>query len=231
MRVTMTGGLPGPQSFGVDGTDQVVDQTFGAGRVVLKPTEYNNAQFQGGHYRMAAATGATTTIAGGGAIFSMRWGISNGLFILKRAQVGAIVTTAFTSAQQIDLDIVRATGFTAADTGGTAITLTGNNQKKRAIMNSSQVADMRIATTAALGAGTRTQDAQAFGIGVCVPSAANTAFQTGGFIDLYKEDTVAEHPEAFGNNEGFQIRIVTTQGAAGVVKFYLVLDWAEVPGL
>jgi hypothetical protein len=32
----------------------------------------------------------------------------------------------------------------------------------------------------------------------------------------------------FGVNEGLNLRIVTTQGAAGVVKYYIRLDWAEV---
>lgn len=232
MKTRVIAGTPGAQTFGQEGTELVIDQTMGAARVKLCPAEYNNSQFQGGHFRVAVTTGLTTGIAAAGALFSMRWLTSGGSVVLKRAQAYAQVTTAFTSPQAIDIDIVRATGFSVADSGGTAITLTGNNNKKRGLMKSSQVNDMRVATTAALTAGTRTQDAQAFGIGVVVPTgAANTALQTAGFIDLYKEDTMAEYPEAFDSAEGFQIRTVTAQGAAGVVRFYFILDWAEVPGV
>ena len=57
----------------------------------------------------------------------------------------------------MQIDVIKSTAWTAAGTGGTAVTLSAGN-KMRTSMGSSLVAsgDMRIATTAALGAGTKT---------------------------------------------------------------------------
>ena len=232
------GGAPQNTSFGVPGNAQVVDATFGAGRVTLKPNEFINQGVGGGHYRAAAASGLLTGVGAGGAVFSMRWAPPNGsapLFLLKRVQLAWIVTTAYTAAQITDWDIVRCTAFTAADTGGAALTpFTGNNNKVRSgLMATSVIADMRVSTTAALGAGTKTQDANPFGyLPTGMQPAANTAFSTGvGPTDIYAENILNEHPEMFAANEGFNIRAVTAMGAVGVVKLYVTVEWAEVPGL
>jgi hypothetical protein len=232
------GGTPGPTTFGVPGTELLIDPTFGSVRTRLVPAEYGNQGVYGGHYQAAAVTGAITVIAGGGAIFSTRWAAVAGgpsFMLLKRVQLAWVVTTAFGAAQVIDFDIVRATAFTVSDSGGTALTpFTGNNNKVRSsIMNTSQVTDMRIAAAAALTAGTRTQDANPFGyLPAGTQPAANTALLTAaGLTDLYKDDAIAQHPQMFGNNEGFQIRVVTTMGATGIMKAYVVVTWAEVPGL
>jgi hypothetical protein len=238
MESKLIGGTPIATTFGVPGTEALIDPTFGALRMKLSPSEYGNQGVYGGHYQAAAVTGALTGVGAAGAIFSMRWAAVAGgpsFTLLKRVQLAWALTTAFTSPQVIDFDIVRATAFTASDTGGTALTpFVGNSNKVRSsLMNTSQMTDMRIASTAALGAGTRTQDANAFGYLAEGPqTATNTAFSTAiGLMDLYKEDAIAQHPQMFGNNEGFQIRAVTAMGATGVIKAYVVLTWAEVPGL
>jgi hypothetical protein len=226
------GGTPSATSFGIEETRLVVDATFGSARVTEKPDEYNFGVFTGGHYRLAVATGLVTGIAAASALFSVRWAQPVGFLVLRRIQAYSILTTAFTSAQQVDLDVIRVSGFTAPDTGGTALTpFTGNAQKARTIMATSQISDMRVATTAALGAGTRTLDPNAFATGVATPSAANTAFQTSGYFDLYSMPNSNVHPHMFGNNEGFLIRNVTAFGAAGVAKLYFTIEWAELPGL
>jgi hypothetical protein len=229
---------PQNTTFGMEGNGQVVDATFGAGRVSIRPNEFIGQGVGGGHYRAAATSGALTGVGAGAAVFSMRWAPPNGgsaLFLLKRVQVSWILTTAYTAAQTTDLDIVRCTAFTAADTGGTALTpFTGNNNKVRSgLMATSIVADMRISSTAALGAGTKTQDANPFSYLSMPPQgAANTAFTTGTMLtDLYAENILNEHPQMFGANEGFNVRAVTAMGATGVIKLYVVVEWAEVPGL
>ena len=138
----------------------------------------------------------------------------------------------------MDFDVVRCSGFTAPDTGGTALTpFIGNNNKARtSLMSTSAMADMRIASTAALGAGTKTQDTNPFGYLTSAPInlAVPTATAPGGnqpLTDLYSLANAGQHPEVFGVNEGFNIRVVTTMGAAGVIKLYVVCTWAEVPGV
>jgi hypothetical protein len=238
MDLILKGGPAPATSFGTPLVPALVDPTFGALRAVLKPEEFNFGGFNGGHYRAAAASGLLTGVGAAGAVFSMRWGLSNGLFLLKRVQVGYALTTAFTTGQLLDVDIVRCSGFTAPDTGGTALTpFLGNNNKKRSgIMATSQVADMRISSTAALGAGTKTQDTNPFGFLTNLPTnlAAPTATAPGGFLsvsDIYVQSENNEHPEMFAQNEGFNVRLPTAMGATGVIKLYVVVDWAEVPGL
>jgi hypothetical protein len=224
-------GTPSSVTVGAAGTPMVVDSTFGAARTTLKPDEFNTNGFNGGHYRAASSTGALTGVASGGAIFSARWATANAYMLLKRVRLSAIITTAFTAAQALDFDIIALRSFTAVDTGGTAMApFTGANQKARqGVMGTSQVQDMRIATTAALGAGTKTADQFAFGIGAAPNTNAIGTGQDG--IDLYKQDVQNQHPVIFGNNEGFNIRVVTAQGAVGVIKVYIAVEWAEVPGL
>ena len=224
--------MVGSTTFGVPGTEQVVDATFGASRVSVRPNEYNNQGFTGGHYRIAVTTGALTGVAAGGAVFSARWGLANAYMLLKRIQVSAIITTAFTTAQAVDFDVIAARPFSVADSAGTALTpFAGNSQKVRSsMMNTSQIADMRVAAAAALTAGTKTLDANPFGI-VTVPN--NNTIGSGGSspVDVFKDDVNAQHPMMFGAGEGFNVRVVTAMGVVGVIKVYFTVEWAEVPGL
>lgn len=225
-------------SFGTALQPLVVDSTFGAGRVVLKPDEFNFGSFNGGHFRAGQVSGALTGAGAASTVFSMRWALSPGLFLLKRLSIGLALTTAFTAGQLLDYDVVRVSNFTAADTGGTSLLpfSTGINKKRTQTMSNAQVSDMRISSTAALAAGTKTQDANPFGFTMVEPInlAVPTATAQGGFmpmVDLYVQNENAEYPQMFGNNEGFNIRNITAMGAAGVIKLYVVVDWAEVPNL
>lgn len=211
-------------------TEAQVDPSFNAFRASLRPLDHQNVGgIIGGHYRVGLKTGAATVIAAAGAIFSARWSDPTRLMVVQRVMVGFNITTGFTTAQVIDLDLVPVRGFSVADTGGTAIAL-GTSNKKRFNMNNSLVADMRIATTAALGAGTGTADANALALASCGAMNANNAI--GGFSPLVPLlDSLAgqEHPLVLAANEGFRIRIATTMGAAGVGNFSVAVDWAEVP--
>lgn len=237
----IVGGAPTGTTFGVPGTEVLADSTFGAARVNLKPAEFMNQGMVGGHYTAAQVSGALTGAAAAGAVFSVRWSppaAGPPYMVLKRVQLGYALTTAFTTGQVVDFDIVRCSAFTASDSGGTALTpFTGNSNKNRStIMSTSQMADMRIASTAALTAGTKTQDANPFGYVTSSPInlAVPTATAAGGgmqLTDLYSLVNFGQHPQTFGNNEGFNIRVVTAMSAAGVIKLYVVVTWAEVPGL
>jgi hypothetical protein len=233
--VRVTSDAPQNTTFGLAGNGQVVDATFGAARVTLRPNEFINQGVGGGHYKAAANFTTATQLAAAAPVFAMRWAPPNGgapLFLLKRLQIGWILTTALTAPQAIDFAVFRCTAFTAADTGGTALTpFTGNNNKVRtSLMATSVVADMRIG---ALAAGTRTVDANPFAyLPFMQQSAANTIFVTGvPMTDVYAENLLNEHPEMFGANEGFEVQVLTGFPAAGALKLYVAVEWAEVPGL
>jgi hypothetical protein len=232
------GQIPGT-TFGSPLSPLIIDPTYGAARFVEKPDEYNNAQgFSGGHYSLASESGLLTGVAAAGAVFSFR-APAQGYAIVKKIKAAWVLTTAYTTAQATDFDVVRCTGFTASDSGGTALapsaqTNTATNKKRTNLMNSSQLTDLRISTTAALTAGTKVQDAFPFGLlpYASVGATSNTALVTGvPLTDIYAQYTMNEHPMMFAPNEGFNIRAITAMGAAGVIKLYVKVDWAEVPGL
>lgn len=226
--VVLTSGKPSGTTTAVEGTECLIDPTFGALRITTRPLEFAANGRIMGHYALAAATGGTNVIAGGGVIFSFRWTDSSSIAVVYRVEVNAGVTAAFTLGQPLDCDLIVARAFTASDTGGTALTPTGQSNKMRTgLMTSSLLADARIATTAALGAGTKTLDAQALGIAAFAGSAAGSV---GTPTDLIFTAANGEHPLVLAANEGFNLRIITTQGAAGAVKYYVRVNWAETPG-
>ena len=159
---------------------------------------------------------------------SFRWTDGSRLFLPTRIQAGCVITTAFTAAQALDAEAIIARAFTASDTGGTALVPSGDFQKMRSIMGTSLVGDLRIATTAALGAGTRTLDL----LGIGASSFPNTnGLGTGSaLVDLYAFSAY-HHPPSLAVNEGLIVRLPTAQGAVGVVKYYIVLEWAEIASL
>ena len=136
-----------------------------------------------------------------------------------------MTTTAFTAAQAVDYGLTIARAFTASDTGGTAVAITGNNLKARTSLASPLSVDCRIATTAALGAGTKTLDANSIGV------VAGWAGAVGAGIsptpnNLLQHDP-GDHPVVLAQNEGLNILNLTAMGAAGVGFFYVNLEFAE----
>lgn len=230
MDAKIVSGAPAPGSTGIPGTPAVVDGTFSALRTSIRPLDY---QVPGGpplgHYSVAAKSGLTTGLSAGGLLFAFRWNATNALAVIERISVGAIVTTAFTTAQAVDVDGILVRGWTASDSAGTALTPTANSNKMRTNMGTSLAGDIRIAPAAGLTAGgTKTPDANAFCIG-CIPNtnAIGTGLQT---IPIYDVTAFGQHPVILAANEGFNLRVVTAQGAVGVVAYYIKCDWAEVAG-
>lgn len=226
METTITGAGPN------DNIEAQVDPSYLALRTSLRPLEWQatGGGVVGGHFGVAAETGLTTGIAAGGAIFSFRWTDSARFCVIHKILVGAVVTTAFGTAQEVSADAVIVRGFTASDTGGTAISMSANSGKKRSNMAASLVGDMRIATTAALAAGTGTADTNAFGYWIAPGGTAfNTIGSASGMLPLFTPLAGMEHGVVLSQNEGFRIRVPFAQGATGVVRYAVNIDWAEVP--
>lgn len=206
-----------------------VDPTFAAARVSQRPIEFRSpdATVIGGHFRIAVTSGLTTILNAGDAIASLRWTDAQRLFALLRLQVSATIGTAFTTAQESSVDLVKLANFTAADTGGTAMTPLGSACKKASGgMANSQIADLRVSTTTALGAGTATAEGKDLSKLVLPIGNALGASAGGVLLDALAG---AEHPLVLGALEGFRVRIAFTQGAVGQVRWTCVMDWAELP--
>lgn len=218
----------GPQAD----TEMQVDPTFQAARFSYKPLEYTDPGKMGvgGHYYVDGASGALTGVGANGPIFSFRWSEVSKLAVLKRVAMVYYITTAYGTAQMNDFELICATGFTASDTGGTALIPV---PKRRAGMAPGSAAtDVRVAAAAALGAGTRTLDAS--GLRFVADGPPNVAIPTATLavprqeLLLYDNKEFGVHPKVFGKDEGFIVRAVTAMGATGVIKAYVHAEWAEV---
>lgn len=190
-------------------------------RAVIKPDEAV------GTYQLSAATGAITTLAANGPIFSFRWAPGTGqVCVIKRVAIGFNATTGFTTGQAMGFGMYFARSFTASDTVGTAITpILGNSNKNRSTQMTSMVTDARISAAAVLTAGTRTLDSQALGLTqfYAPTTTAGTLLASTNLVSYNLDD----YPLVLQNNEGFVITNQILMGAAGVGTAYINVEWFE----
>ena len=224
-------GVPAPgQPAIAPGTQKLIDSLWGSDRQSPRPWDYTIGGKVLGFYRHSAVSGLTTGLAAGNLLYSFRYADPSSVAVLLRVTVNGVATTAFTTAQPIDADGIFVRGWTTSDTAGTALTsqAQSTNAMRTKPMGNSLLfssGDLRIATAAAVAAGaTKTPDANPFGFW--------SSFSTivGGPADLYKYDPNGGHPPVFAVNEGFNLRLITAQGAVGVVKYYVAVEWAELAG-
>ncbi len=194
-----------------------------------KPIPYGSL----GHYRYAGFTGILPAALGANSeIFQFRWADASRLCIILKVRISASVTTTFFAAGvPVQVDLIKSTGWTVAGTGGTAITPAAT-MKSRTSMGASllQAGDARIATTAALGAGTKVLEANSMSAilagGPITASLNGTIFPPGTTL-LEPDMGDGEHPLTLVQNEGFSIRSVAVP-ATGTWQAAVVVTWAEV---
>lgn len=203
----------------VDGT------TFRALRVTSRPVEYGAL----GLYRVSMISGTMAAgLAGASEIFQARWTDATRLCLVFGIQLDGLAgsATAFTAGfANASLTIAR--NWSADGSGGTAATLTGNNNKLRTSMGTSLFGAVRASSTAALTAGTKTLDSQAvgqitFSIGTAV--SVNYLGQVAFYGEL--EQNANPAPIVFAQNEGIVAR--ATVPATGTWQFGVTMAWAEV---
>lgn len=207
----------------VDGT------TFRSQRVTMRPMDHGSL----GSYSYGGFTGILPAALGANSeIFQFRWTDATRLCVINGVKISACVSTTFFAAGvPVQVDLIKSTAWSAAGTGGTAISPAAL-LKKRTSMGSSLVAsgDIRIATTAALGAGTKTLETYALA-SLAAPGPI-TASLNGQIIPpgtiLYEADVEhGEHPLTLVQNEGFSIRSVAVP-ATGTWTISVTVDWTEV---
>lgn len=207
----------------VDGT------TFRALRVTGRPMDYGSLGF----YRVSAVSGTmAAALAANAEIFQWRWADATRFGVLTRAAISAGANVAASAAAITSLRLTAARAWTVAGSGGTRLTLTGNNQKLRTSMGTSLVNDAGISTTAGLTAGTKTLDAQdiggvSIGIGTgAITTALNLTFLP--ITELLNVDASTDHPFIAAQNEGVVIRSGIIFPAAMTWAFTANVSWAEV---
>jgi hypothetical protein len=202
----------------VDGT------TFRALRVTPRPIDYGALGF----YRLASTVALVVTQAANGTLFSFRWGDATRLAVLQFLRLECLQTAAATATIMPSFEVFIARAFTASDSVGTAITLTGNNMKKRTSMGTTLVTDIRKSAVAVgLTVGTRTLDADAM---LQMPTNQTiTTPNAGGYRKELDFTNSGDHPVVLAQNEGWIVRGPTVVfGAAGTANLPVEAAWAEV---
>lgn len=217
------------QIQGYGGTVAQVGQDFRSMAIENKPIDTQGL----GHYSYGGFTGIIpAALAANSEIFQFRWSDATRYAVVRKVKISACVTTTFFAAGvPVQIDLIKSTGWTVAGTGGTAITFAALC-KKRTSMSSSLMAsgDMRIATTDALGAGTKTLETYALSA-VAAPgpitASLNGQIIQPGTILWQNEIGDGEHPLILAANEGFSIRSVAVP-ATGTWQAAVEVQWAEV---
>ena len=205
------------QLIGTGAAIQEIDAAFKAARVSIRPVEVINWLSYG------AVSGALAGVAANGPVFSLRNTGAN-LLMVRRVQVGFVTTTAFTAAQGLVYQVLRASGFTVSDSGGTSLYLAGQNKHRLSFTNIAAAPDLRISSTAALTAGTRTLETVSMGNAGGTSNALGSSMPK---IALLSHDT-GDHPMILAQNEGLVVTNVIAMGAAGVIQLHVNIELAEV---
>lgn len=202
----------------VDGT------TYRALRTTLRPVDYGSL----GHYKLSTIVPLVVTQAANGTLFSFRWADATRFCVPIFIGLQLIQTAAATATIMPSYQVFAARSFTASDSAGTAITLTGNNMKKRTNMGTTLVIDIRKSAVAAgLTVGTRTLDTEPI-LEMLTNSTITTPNPT-----VYRAamdmTNAGDHPLVLVQNEGLIVRGPTVVfGAAGTANLSVELAWAEL---
>jgi len=178
-------------------------------------------------YRLAGISGALTGAGAASTVFSFRWGSVLMNCLITRFNWWWFTSTAFTTAQIVDNALYVARGFSGSDSGGTDLTPATNDNKKKTASQTSLVTSIRISSTAALTAGTRTLDGKSMAAAGQYSNAVGVQLSPG--AAYFNFDLNEEGPIFLAQNEGIVLQNLTAMGAAGVIKLYVDMAWLEIP--
>jgi len=211
----------------IQGNGGVVAEVGGTGYRALivsqKPVEYGAL----GIYRKSLLSGTmAAALAANANIYAWRWGDATRLGVVQKVTLDGLVgsATAFTAGFG-NVRMMAARSYTASSSGGTGGTLTGNNSKLRTSMGTTLLTDVRIASTAALTAGTFTADTDPMAL-VSLSFGIVVSVQYTGQVVLFGEDIGPSQPYVCVQNEGFTLQ--ATVPATGTWQFGVTTTWAEV---
>jgi hypothetical protein len=176
---------------------------------------------------IANRVSGVTVIASAGTMFSLQNTSASNVVVIKRLGIGFITTTGFTAAQEVSFGLRVARSFSAADTAGTSLAPATNNGKKRTSSFTPSATAIRICTTAAITAGTRTLDTfqhRVLGGFVLATTAGVTIAPA---VDNLWGHSAENYPLVLAQNEGIVIECLVTMGAAGVGTFFVNCDFDE----
>lgn len=185
-----------------------------------------------GAYRSGAASGLFTTVAAGtataGHLWAARWAPATNdprkFAVIKRLKATWNTIAGFTAAQEAQLQLFKLTGYTAAHTGGNALT---PDRKQRASVMPAALMTGRIAGTAELTAGTHVLGTDPLTSASFAELAAGAAVPKGSFVMQFAPDDTQGGPFVLETGEGLLIRNGILMGAGGTARVVVELDWFE----
>lgn len=205
-----------------------VDALHKALRVSPRPQDHGAL----GHYSYGGFTGILpAALAANSEIFQFR-NVNANLALIRRVKISAAVSTTFFAAGvPVQIDLVKSSSWTVAGTGGTAVAPAAL-LRRRSTMGNSGIAsgDIRIATTAALGAGTKTLETASLATVLAagpITASLNGVIIPPGTVLLECEVGDGDYPLVLAQNEGFSIRSVAVP-ATGTWTASISVEWMEL---
>lgn len=200
-------------------------------RVFVEPSGYTHQ----GEYTACARSGVMAAgLAADAEIYQFRTnvtGVTLKQILVTEVSLWALTDTTGFTAGSFVFRLSQARLWSGSGTGGSTLTFTGNNSKLRTTMPgtilSTAGSGVRIATTAALGAGTKTLDLNG------VRELAGVV-GTGAFASMVSPlgmligSAVPNYPLVLTTNEGFVI--TATVPATGTWTFGVSVRWEETGG-
>jgi hypothetical protein len=237
--------MAGIQQQGASGVvAEVGAASFVGSHITAKPHSYGAL----GHYRAVLTTGTIAAgMAANGELVQMRWVDATRFCVVQQVTVLEFrnITTAF-AAGPYEFNIIRSTAWSADGTGGGAVAVTDPQMQMRPpTMGASLFSTgFRLATTAALGAGTKTFDTNK--MGACfgnvgstpaiaeyfIPKGGGVTGTGGPGVDIMAPDASnGEHPLILTSNggstsEGISIRATVPATGTWIASF--LVKWCEV---
>lgn len=209
------------------------------GGVTASPLHITNLPMpfgSGGYYRLGATTGTmAAALAANSEIFQFRYvTAASRIALVYRVAISAGANVAATAAGLVAFRMTVARSWTAAGSGGTRLTLTGDNVNLRTSHATSEVNDAGISTTGALTVGTKTLDTTDLGaISIGIGTGAITVAANLNLLDttdIFGSSTGSFHPLVLANQEGFVIRSGANAWPATMTwSGSVIVEWAEVP--
>lgn len=215
------------QVQGSGGTIAEVDGTvYNALCVTMRPVDYGT----NGSYRISMMSGTMAAGISFNDVFQARWTSSTLLALVWKVQLDGMSGSSTAFAAGISFfKCYLVKNWTADGSGGNSATLTGNNNKLRTSMATTSMGAIRISSTAALTAGTRTLDTYQlsgtmFSIGTV--ASVNYRFQTPLYGTGASSNLNNPMPMVLTQNQGVMIQ--GTVPGTGTWQFGVTMSWSEV---
>ncbi len=215
----------------IQGYSSIVAEVESTSRALRTTPKGRYTDGSGGSYQLPCISGIMAAgIAGASEVLQFRWLSTTHDAVIRRVNVRSeVLGTAFT-AGTITCALWKATGWSAAGTGGGVASLTSLQTKLRNTCQTSQLAttgEIRIATTAALTAGTKTLNTMPIASTITgVQNTAHIPMFTGNDGMLWDMRPGDQEFRLIGT-EGFAI--IVTVPATGTWTSHIELAWDEVP--